>query len=68
MDIEDDNDQTADTGERDTDLERNELKSMLDEYNYASSVPVKKLPTNLFDLKSLFQVGKSLKNRFLFHL
>ena len=36
--------------------ERDELKAMLEQYNYASTVPARKLHTNLFDLKSLLQV------------
>ena len=37
--------------------ERKELKCILDEFNYSTSVPVKKLSTNLFDLKNVLQVS-----------
>lgn len=58
MDIDDDQQRMESEEELDVEQksEINELKSILDQYNYASTVPVKKLPTNLFDLKSLLQV------------
>lgn len=58
MDIDDDQQRMESEEELDVEQksEINELKSILDQYNYASTVPVKKLSTNLFDLKSLLQV------------
>ena len=59
MDIDDDQQRMESEEELDVEQksEINELKSILDQYNYASTVPMKKLPTNLFDLKSLLQVS-----------
>jgi formate dehydrogenase assembly factor FdhD len=47
---------TSQTNDKEEKTEKEELKSLLEDYNYATPVPVKKLPTNLFDLKNLLQV------------
>lgn len=36
--------------------EKDELKKFLNDFNYSSTVPAKKIPANLFDLKNLLQV------------
>lgn len=54
-DDDDENEQFG--GDSEMDVERRELEGLLKDYNYAMTVPAKKLPTNLFDLKNLFQVN-----------
>ena len=58
MEVDDDDDEQAKMSEpkEDMDVERKELEGLLDQYNYAMTIPAKKLPSNLFDLKTLLQV------------
>lgn len=59
MEVDEDDDQLKSNEpiEKDMDGDRRELEGLLNDYNYAMTVPVKKLPTNLYDLKSLLQVN-----------